>query len=295
MEPATGGEAPADSKGVELLAIGGLVIQFAMKSEVLKSVVDATTAWLGRQQGRSVKLTLDGDTLEVTGVSSDEQRRLVDLWVARHADDGEPGGGRRIALVVATGSYSDATLALLRAPGRDAFGLAEVLRDDEIGGFSVETVLDAPADVLRRRVARFRAQGAPGDLALVYLSCHGVLDDRGRLYYATTDTDRALLSATAIPAAWLNEQLEDCRCRRQILMLDCCHSGAFAKGTKGEGGLALRERFEGRGRVVLTASRGTEYSFEGGEVHGDGVSSVFTGVLSTACAAATPTATATGW
>ena len=88
VEPATGGEAPAGSKGVELLAIGGLVIQFAMKSEVLKSVVDATTAWLGRQQGRSVKLTLDGDTLEVTGVSSDEQRRLVDLWVARHADDG---------------------------------------------------------------------------------------------------------------------------------------------------------------------------------------------------------------
>jgi hypothetical protein len=88
VEPATAGEAPAGSKGVELLAIGGLVIQFAMKSEVLKSVVDATTAWLGRQQGRSVKLTLDGDTLEVTGVSSDEQRRLVDLWVARHADDG---------------------------------------------------------------------------------------------------------------------------------------------------------------------------------------------------------------
>jgi hypothetical protein len=88
VQPATGGEAPAGSKGVELLAIGGLVIQFAMKSEVLKSVVDATTAWLGRQQGRSVKLTLDGDTLEVTGASSDEQRRLVDLWVARHADDG---------------------------------------------------------------------------------------------------------------------------------------------------------------------------------------------------------------
>jgi hypothetical protein len=88
VQPATGGEAPAGSKGVELLAIGGLVIQFAMKSEVLKSVVDATTAWLGRQQGRSVKLTLDGDTLEVTGVSSDEQRRLVDLWVARHAGDG---------------------------------------------------------------------------------------------------------------------------------------------------------------------------------------------------------------
>jgi hypothetical protein len=86
VEPATGGEPPAGSKSVELLAIGGLVVQFAMKSEILKSVVDATAAWLARQHGRSVKLTLDGDTLEVSGVSSDEQRRLVDLWVARHAD-----------------------------------------------------------------------------------------------------------------------------------------------------------------------------------------------------------------
>jgi hypothetical protein len=32
-----------------------------------------------------VKLTLDGDSLEVTGVSSEEQDRLVELWIAREA------------------------------------------------------------------------------------------------------------------------------------------------------------------------------------------------------------------
>jgi len=187
--------------------------------------------------------------------------------------------GRRLALVIATGTYADPALAKLRAPGRDATDLADVLGDIEIGGFEVETVLDARAEVLRRQVAEFCAGIGPHDLTLVYLSCHGVLDDRGRLYYATADTDRELLSATALPAAWLNEQLEDCRSRRQILVLDCCHSGAFAKGAKGEGELALGERFEGRGRVVLTGSRGTEYSFEHGDVVGEGVSSVFTGAL----------------
>jgi uncharacterized caspase-like protein len=191
----------------------------------------------------------------------------------------EAGEGRRLALVIATGSYADPTLAKLRAPGRDASDLATVLEDAAIGGFEVETVLDAPAESLRRRVAQFCAQVGPGDLALVYLSCHGVLDDRGRLYYATADTDRALLAATAVPSAWLNEQLEDCRGRRQILVLDCCHSGAFAKGAKGEGELALGERFEGRGRVVLTGSRGTEYSFERDHVVGAGTSSVFTNAL----------------
>lgn len=83
-----GGEAPDGAKGVELLAIGGLVVKFALNSSLLKSVVDTTTAWLGRQGARSVKLTLDGDTLELTGVSSDEQSKLVEQWIARHADEG---------------------------------------------------------------------------------------------------------------------------------------------------------------------------------------------------------------
>lgn len=81
------GEAPDGAKAVELLTIGGLVLKFALNSAVLKSVVETTTVWLGRQQARSVKLTLDGDTLELTGVSSEDQSRLVDEWVARHAVD----------------------------------------------------------------------------------------------------------------------------------------------------------------------------------------------------------------
>ncbi|MGV1047147.1 MAG: caspase, EACC1-associated type [Solirubrobacterales bacterium] len=191
----------------------------------------------------------------------------------------EGSAGRRLALVIATGTYTDPALAQLRAPGQDASDLAAVLEDEAIGGFEVETVLDAPAESLRRRIARFCAGVSHGDLALIYLSCHGVLDDRGRLYYAAADTDRELLAATAVPSAWLNEQLEDCRGRRQVLVLDCCHSGAFAKGAKGESDLALRQRFEGRGRVVLTGSRGTEYSFEHDQVVGESSSSIFTGAL----------------
>jgi hypothetical protein len=86
VEPATGGAAPEGAKGLELLAVGGLVVRFAMKANILRTVVDVTVGWLGRQQARSVKLTLDGDTLELTGVSSEEQQRLIELWVARHAD-----------------------------------------------------------------------------------------------------------------------------------------------------------------------------------------------------------------
>jgi hypothetical protein len=61
------------------------------------------------------------------------------------------------------------------------------------------------------------------------------------------------------------DQFEHCRARRQVLILDSCFSGAFAHGAKGDADLGLRDRFlgQGRGRVVLTASTATEYSFEG--------------------------------
>ncbi|MDQ0922338.1 putative caspase-like protein [Pseudarthrobacter sp. W1I19] len=183
---------------------------------------------------------------------------------------------RRIALIIGTSTYQESTLAHLRAPGTDTQDLAEVLSDSQIGKFDVHTFLDAPHDRLMRGVMEVCSSVGPGDLILVYLSCHGLLDERGRLYYATTNTERKFLAATSVAAAWLNDQLEDCRARSQILVLDCCHSGAFAKSAKGDEALALQDKFPGRGKVVLTASRATEYSFEGTEVVGKGVRSVFT-------------------
>ena len=84
VEPAAAGQAPADAKGIDLLAIGALIVQFA-NSDALRSVVSGVWSWAARQRVRSVKLTLDGDSLEITGSRSAEQERLVDLWIARHA------------------------------------------------------------------------------------------------------------------------------------------------------------------------------------------------------------------
>lgn len=186
---------------------------------------------------------------------------------------------RRLALIVASSEYRDPTLQRLRAPGRDAEALAEVLGDPAIGAFDLRTLLNLPSNELLCGIAEFCADSRPTDLLLFYFSCHGLLDDRGQLYYGTVNTERRLLTATSVSARWLNDQLEDCPARRQILILDCCHSGAFDRGAKGDGSLALRERFGSRGRVVLTASRATEYSFEGDQVPGQGVSSHFTAAL----------------
>jgi hypothetical protein len=189
-----------------------------------------------------------------------------------------PDSGRRLALLVATSVYSDPDLRELRAPGRDAAELSEVLRDPRIGGFQVQMLINAVSGEVQEGIEDFCADRHPDDQLLIYLSCHGVLDSNGRLYYAAINTKRQRLAATAISSPWLTERLDDSRARRQIVVLDCCHSGAFARGAKGGEELALQQRFEphGRGRIVLTASRATEYSFESGQASGEGVPSVFT-------------------
>jgi hypothetical protein len=77
------GEPPPGTKAVELAALGTLVVTVA-QSALLAPVVAAVQSWLARSQQRSIKLELDGDVLELTGVSSKDQQRLVDEWLHRH-------------------------------------------------------------------------------------------------------------------------------------------------------------------------------------------------------------------
>jgi hypothetical protein len=50
---------------------------------------------------------------------------------------------RRLALLIAAADYQDPGLRGLRSPGRDASALAIILGDRRIGGFDVQTLVDA--------------------------------------------------------------------------------------------------------------------------------------------------------
>lgn len=188
---------------------------------------------------------------------------------------------QRSALVVASYEYEDARLRRLRAPARDADELARVLGDASIGDFDVKVSVNEPEHVVRRKLAAFFQNRGLDDLLLLHLSCHGLKDDDGHLYFATADTEVAHLDATSIPSEFVNRQMNRSRSRRIVLLLDCCYSGAFASGMLSRAGdrVDIKERFDGRGRVVLTASSAMEYSFEGDELTGAANPSVFTSAL----------------
>jgi len=92
-----------------------------------------------------------------------------------------------------------------------------------------------------------------------------VKDEDGSLYFAASDTDSRQLDATAIAAEFLNRQMAKSRSKSIVLFLDCCFSGAFARGAlaRGSATVGVKENFGGQGKIVLTSSNSAEYSLEG--------------------------------
>lgn len=188
---------------------------------------------------------------------------------------------RKFALLIGNSQYQDPILAKLKAPNSDVAAFTQILEDPAIGAFDqVTPVLGEVSSAARRAIGDFFAEKKKDDLLLLYFSGHGVLDENGLLYLAVKDTQHNRLSATGIPASFIKDEMENCRSKRQILILDCCHSGAFARG-KGAIGLhaITRATFEGSGgygQVVLTATDATQYAWEGDQVIGDVETSLFT-------------------
>jgi len=191
---------------------------------------------------------------------------------------------QRFALIIGNSEYADPKLPRLATPAEDARALSEVLRDPQIGDFDeVPTLIDESDSTVRKAIERFFAKRKADDLLLLYFSGHGVLDDQGRLYLAVRDTEYDLLSASAVPAAFITDNMDRTQSKRQVLILDCCHSGAFFKGTKApaETKALTESTFRGRGygKVVLTATDTTQYAWEHDHLVGDFENSIFTHFL----------------
>ena len=84
VEPATRGTAPDGTRAVEAIVVGALVVRLARSSESLAALAHTVRSWLALRPEQRVRIELDGDVLELTGVSDDERDRLVDAWIERH-------------------------------------------------------------------------------------------------------------------------------------------------------------------------------------------------------------------
>ncbi len=176
----------------------------------------------------------------------------------------------KIALLIGISKYEDNGLNSLPGATKDVEAMQRILQHREIGGFEqVKVLLNShPLEIQTEIQNAFSSSRQKNDLILLFFSGHGIKDERGNLYLATRITCKnqagELVKATAVPAGFVHDIMNNCRSKRQVVILDCCFSGAFAEGllAKDDGSVDIRNQLGSEGRAVLTSSTSTQYSFE---------------------------------
>jgi hypothetical protein len=84
VELARGVEQPSGAKTGDVMDWGTLVVGIA-SSGAMTALITAVSAWITRQRSASVRVKIGDDELELTGGSSDDQRRMIEAWFERRS------------------------------------------------------------------------------------------------------------------------------------------------------------------------------------------------------------------
>ena len=173
------------------------------------------------------------------------------------------------ALLVGVSQFKDRALARLSAPETDVRRLASILGDPKRGAFDqVEMSLNEKFDSVHDKVVRLFEQRNPKDTVLFYYSGHGIVAIGNRLFLTTKETDPNLPRARSVAASELRELMETSRAGRLILILDCCHSGAFvARAKRGKPAVPVTDQTfaagdGAEGHYVLMATNELQYALD---------------------------------
>jgi len=173
----------------------------------------------------------------------------------------------KVALLIGVSQYG-AGFNQLPAAANDVAAMQRVWQHPDMGDFDeVIVLIDPGPQEMGIAIENLFGDRNRDDLLLLYFSGHGVKDESGTLYLATRATRKnergGLIRSTAIAARFVQEIMSDSRAKRQVVILDCCFSGAFAEGlfAKDDSAVDIRTQLGGEGRVILTSSTSTQYSF----------------------------------
>jgi|GEM_PF-871171 len=172
----------------------------------------------------------------------------------------------KYALLIGVGEYGEGLTPLPAAP-RDVVAFADVLQNPQMGGFDeVKPVINPNQAQIAREIELWFQGREPDDLVLLFFSGHGVKDDRRELFFAACNTEKqrdSLIRSTAISAQSIHDCIRRCKAKYQVIILDCCFSGAFGDFlARDDGEINLKEQLGAEGCVVLTATNAVDYAYE---------------------------------
>ncbi|MFF1272119.1 hypothetical protein ACFVZC_01605 [Streptomyces marokkonensis] len=92
VEPIRSGDVPTGAKPADAIAVGALAVTAAPFA--LRAALDLMRTWIENRPVRTVSITLGEDSLELEDVSSADQRRLIEAFLAARAQEPDTGTGQ---------------------------------------------------------------------------------------------------------------------------------------------------------------------------------------------------------
>ncbi|MGI2902066.1 caspase, EACC1-associated type [Tolypothrix sp. VBCCA 56010] len=179
----------------------------------------------------------------------------------------------KFALLIGVSKYDSPNLCELQKVENDVQEMARVLLHPEMCGFAEENIQCLPnpdLQTMREAIHNLFDKCKKDDLVLLYLAGHGLKNkESGDLYFATTRTREDAPFATAVEASFVHRVMSDSRSKRQVVILDCCYSGAFSHGMLARSPndinvkVNIEEQLGGEGRAVLTSSTSLQPTLDG--------------------------------
>ncbi len=168
-----------------------------------------------------------------------------------------PDKARSHAILIGTGGYQSAALPDLPSVANNLASLRAALTAPEHGSFAPGhcLVLENPTD--QSQVAKQLADvaAAAEDVLLVYYSGHGLVGTRRQeLFLGLADTDPARPQYSALPFAWIRDELLDSIAATKVLILDCCFSGLAVEGFLADQDALVQGQVSVRGTYTLAAT-----------------------------------------
>lgn len=178
------------------------------------------------------------------------------------------------ALVIGVGQYQELS-DLGRTPSDDALDIAKLFVNPKYCGYAdsnVQVLLEGAATkaAIVAALQKLAYEATPDDTVVMYFSGHGAQrlsgPDEGT-YLCPPEYERARPRETGLEASELTQLLQAIPAERLLVLIDACHSGDAATPKSEDdltkwafGGPGLDKLAQGKGRVIIAASAGNEYS-----------------------------------
>ncbi|MEM7215453.1 MAG: caspase family protein [Pseudomonadota bacterium] len=166
-----------------------------------------------------------GDVPQVVFDSSSlghNKEKLKELLKAFGVD---PDQGEKKALLIGCSEYDDPTFEKLSYAHKNAEDIKLVLSNPEYSDFLEPMILpNADLQNVKIGISQFFQDAVEDDLLLLFFSGHGLLSD-DRFYIACKDTNYHHIAVTGISISDLNDLIEASKCKRVVVIVDCCYSG----------------------------------------------------------------------